>query len=91
MADYRSIGVPECWLSSFPSRSVEVLRLRLAADGIGDILRSVLPGFEPIADIFGPVIRSIKPMNLYKLPYATLRSTFVARMFCLSTFGRGVY
>ena len=64
LADYRSIGVPECWLSSFPSRSVEVLRLTpdaaitVANHGIGDILRSeVLPGFElPIADIFGPLL-----------------------------------
>ena len=65
LADYRSIGVPECWLSRFPSRSVEVLRLmpegavRVASYGMGDILRSeVLPGFElAIADIFGPLLR----------------------------------
>ena len=65
LADYRSIGVPECWLSSFPSRSVEVLRLTadaaitVANYGMGDTLGSeVLPGFElPIADIFGPLLR----------------------------------
>ena len=65
LADYRSIGVPECWLSRFPSRSVEVLRLmpegavRVSSYGMGDILRSeVLPGFElAIADIFGPLLR----------------------------------
>ena len=62
LADYRSIGVPECWLSRFPSRSVEVLRLTanatitVATYGMGDVLRSeVLPGFE--ADIFGPLLR----------------------------------
>ena len=65
LADYRSIGVPECWLSRFPSRSVEVLRLTagaaisVATYGMGDTLRSeVLPGFElAIADIFGPLLR----------------------------------
>ena len=65
LADYRSIGVPECWLSRFPSGSVEVLRLmpegavRVANYSMGDVLRSeVLPGFElPIADIFGPLLR----------------------------------
>ena len=65
LADYRSIGVPECWLSRFPSRSVEVLRLTAGAAisaatyGMGDTLRSeVLPGFElAIADIFGPLLR----------------------------------
>ena len=64
LADYRSIGVPECWFSSFPSRSVEVLRLTpgsaesLAIYGMGDILRSeVLPGFElAIDEIFGPLL-----------------------------------
>lgn len=64
LADYRSIGVPECWLSRFPSRSVEVLRLTadaaitVANYGMGDILHSeVLPGFElPVADIFGPLL-----------------------------------
>ena len=64
LADYRSIGVPECWLSRFPSQSVEVLRLTadeaitVATYGMGDTLRSeVLPGFElPIADIFGPLL-----------------------------------
>ena len=65
LADYRSIGVPECWLSRFPSRSVEVLRLTadaaitVATYGMGDKLQSeVLPGFElAIADIFGPLLR----------------------------------
>ena len=65
LADYRSIGVPECWLSSFLSRSVEVLRLTpdaaitVATYGMGDILRSeVLPEFTlPIADIFWPLVR----------------------------------
>ena len=65
LADYRSIGVPECWLSRFPSRTVEVLRLTadaaisVATYGMGDKLRSeVLPGFElPVADIFGPLLR----------------------------------
>ena len=64
LADYRSIGVPECWLSRFPTRSVEVLRLTpdaavtVATYGMGDVLRSeVLPGFElAIADIFGPLL-----------------------------------
>ena len=65
LADYRSIGVPECWLARFSARTVEVLRLSgdevtvLGVYGIGDVLRSeVLPGFElPIADIFGPLLR----------------------------------
>jgi Uma2 family endonuclease len=65
LVDYRSIGVPECWLVNFPSRSVEVLRLTaeaatiIATFGMGDTLRSdVLPGFTlPIADIFGPLLR----------------------------------
>ena len=64
LADYRSIGVPECWLASFPTRSIEVLRLTaeaaitVATFGMGDTLRSeVLPGFTlPIADIFGPLL-----------------------------------
>ena len=65
LADYRSIGVPECWLSRFPSRSVEVLRLTadaaitVATYGMGDTLRSeVLPGFElAVDDIFRPLLR----------------------------------
>ena len=64
LADYRSIGVPECWLVNFPARTVEVLRLSrdavtvLGVYGMGDVLRSeVLPGFElPIADLFGPLL-----------------------------------
>ena len=65
LADYRSIGVPECWLASFPNRNVEVLRLSadgaitVASYGMDDTLRSeVLPGFElAIADIFGPLLQ----------------------------------
>jgi Uma2 family endonuclease len=64
LADYRSIGVPECWLVNFPTRSVEVLRLTAEAAtttavfGMGDTLScEVLPGFTlPIADIFGPLL-----------------------------------
>ena len=64
LADYRNIGVPECWLARFSARTVEVLRLSgdgvtvLGVYGMGDVLRSeVLPGFElPIADIFGPLL-----------------------------------
>ena len=64
LADYRSIGVPECWLARFSARTVEVLRLSrdavtvLGVYGMGDVLRSeVLPGFElPLADIFGPLL-----------------------------------
>ena len=64
LADYRSIGVPEYWLSRFPSLSVEVLRLTadaaitVATYGMGDTLRSeILPGFElAITDIFGPLL-----------------------------------
>ena len=65
LSDYRSIGVPECWLVSFPERSVQVLRLTTEAAtatatfGMGDTLRSeVLPGFAlPIAEIFGPLLQ----------------------------------
>ncbi len=65
LADYRSIGVPECWLADFRTRTVEVLRLTaesavtVATYGMEDTLRSeVLPGFVlPIADIFGPLLR----------------------------------
>lgn len=65
LADYRSIGVPECWLSSFPSRSIQVIRLTPeGADaqvtyGMDDTLTSdVLPGFHlPVADVFGPLLR----------------------------------
>ncbi len=64
LADYRSIGVPECWLASFPSQSIEVLRLTadaaitIATYGMGDTLRSeALPGFSlPVADVFGPLL-----------------------------------
>lgn len=65
LADYRSIGVPECWLANFPTRSVEVLRLTtdaavsLATYGMGDTLRSeVLLGFTlAIDDVFGPLLQ----------------------------------
>ena len=64
LADYRSIGVLEGWLVSFPARTVEVLRLSgdevtvLGIYEMGDVLRSeALPGFElPIADLFGPLL-----------------------------------
>ena len=65
LADYRSIGVPECWLASFPNRTVEVLRLTpeaavsVATHGMGDTLSSeVLPGFAlAIDEIYGPLLR----------------------------------
>ena len=64
LADYRSIGVPECWLSGFPSRTIQVIRLTsdgtdaVVTYGMDDILRSdVLPGFQlPVADVFGPLL-----------------------------------
>ena len=64
LADYRSIGVLECWLADFPARTVTVLRLgadaavTVAVYGMGDTLRSeVLPGFGlAVADIFGPLL-----------------------------------
>ncbi len=64
LADYRSIGVPECWLASFDSRTIEVLQLTsdasitVATYGLGDVLRSeVVPGFElAIDDVFGPLL-----------------------------------
>ena len=64
LADYRSIGVPECWLADFPARTVTVLRLdaddavTVAVYGMGDTLRSeALPGFAlAVADIFGPLL-----------------------------------
>ncbi len=65
LADYRSIGVPECWLVNFPARTIEVLRLTpesattIATYGIADTLSSqILPGFAlPIANIFGPLLK----------------------------------
>ena len=64
LTDYRSIGVPECWLASFPSRNIQVLRLTaegavvVGTYGMGETLRSeVLPGFElAIDDVFGPLL-----------------------------------
>ena len=64
LADYRSIGVPECWLASFADRNVRVMRLDLsgativATYGMGEVLRSeVLPGFElAVAEIYGPLL-----------------------------------
>ena len=64
LTDYRSIGVPECWLASFESRTIQVLRLTLessetvATYGMGDMLRSpVLPGFElAVDDVYGPLL-----------------------------------
>jgi Uma2 family endonuclease len=64
LGDYRSIGVPECWLASFEGRTIEVLNLTAEAAettatyGLGDVLRSeVLPGFElAVDDVFGPLL-----------------------------------
>ena len=64
LADYRSIGVPECWLASFEARTIEVVRLTDEGDqatatyGLGDVLRSeVLPGFElAVDDVYGPLL-----------------------------------
>ena len=68
LADYRSIGVPECWLSSFPERNIRVLSLdaggstTVATYGMGDVLRSeVLPGFElAVDDVFGPLLDQVE-------------------------------
>ncbi len=65
LADYRSIGVPECWLADFPTRTIEVLRLTpeaattIATYTMGQTLQSqILPGFAlPIANIFGPLLK----------------------------------
>ena len=64
LADYRSIGVPECWLASFATRTIRVFRLMadgvetVATFGLWDVLRSeVLPGFElAVDDVFGPLL-----------------------------------
>ena len=64
LADYRSIGVPEVWLASFPTRTIRVLRLaadgyvETASCGMGDMLRSVaLPGFElAVNEVYGPLL-----------------------------------
>ena len=64
LADYQSIGVPECWLASFDGRTIEVLRLTpdtaetVATYGMGEVLRSdVLPGFQlAVDDVFGPLL-----------------------------------
>ena len=64
LADYRSIGVPEVWLASFPGLTIRVLRLtmdgyaEIASHGIGDVLQSeALPGFElAVDDVYGPLL-----------------------------------
>ena len=64
LADYRSIGVPECWLADFRSRGIEVWRLsegsmvQASTFEMGDVLRSdVLPGFELAVDeVYGPLL-----------------------------------
>ena len=64
LADYRSIGVPEVWLASFASRTVQVMNLNAEGEwtettyGMGDVLRSeVLPGFElAVNDVYGPLL-----------------------------------
>ena len=64
LADYLSIGVPEVWLASFPTRAIRVLRLtvdgydEVASYGMGDVLRSeVLPGFElAVNEVYGPLL-----------------------------------
>ena len=64
LLDYHDIGVLECWLTDFPSRTIEIWRpsagsmAHVATLGMGDTLRSeVLPGFEmDIDDVFGPLL-----------------------------------
>ena len=63
LADYRSIGVPECWLASYEARTIDVLRLAAEGEGVatygmGDVVRSeVLPGFElAVDDVYGPLL-----------------------------------
>ena len=64
LADYRIIGVPECWLASFADRTIRVLVLtangyvELASFGMGNTLRSeALPGFElAVNDVYGPLL-----------------------------------
>ena len=64
LADYRGIGVPECWLASFAERNIQVLRLTsegviaVGIYGMGDTLCSeVLPGFElDVDDVYGPLL-----------------------------------
>jgi Uma2 family endonuclease len=61
LADYRQIGVRECWLVSPEAHSVEVLEMgdegwqRIAIYGLGDSVQStVLTGLAlPVADMFG--------------------------------------
>ena len=63
-ADYRRIGVPECWLARFETRTIEVIGLAAgdagptATYGLGGALRSeALPGFElAIDDVYGPLL-----------------------------------
>ena len=59
LADYRRIGIKECWLVSRESRSVEVLELtvkkskRLGVFGLGETIRSqVLADFQLTVDAF---------------------------------------
>ena len=67
LEDYRSIGVPECWLASFATRTIQVLRLTsdasiiIATYGLGDVLRSeVVPEFElAVDDVFGPLLEQV--------------------------------
>lgn len=64
LVDYHSIGLLECWLVDFPSRTIEIWRL--SADsmtlqstlGLGGVLSSgVLPGFQlAVDDVFGPLL-----------------------------------
>ena len=64
LADYQSIGVPECWLVDFASLAIEVWRSGgegyelMWTVGMPDTLRSeVLPGFElQVTDVFGPLL-----------------------------------
>ena len=64
LSDYRSIGVPECWLASFENRTIEVWRLPedsmvLATTfEMGDTLVSqAMTGFEQaVDDVFGPLV-----------------------------------
>ena len=64
LRDYHSIGVLECWLVDFSSRTIEVWRLSedsmalVATLDMDDTLRTdVVPGFSlPVANVFGPLL-----------------------------------